>query len=77
MGSSPHTQPPADHVQCSEMARFLCHNCQGVVDAGGARFAFCNSCGAPLTIENMLPVQLIRAEPEQPDLEAVAEPAGS
>jgi hypothetical protein len=59
------------------MARFLCFNCEEVVDAGAARFAFCGGCGAPLTIENMLAVQLIRAEPDQPDLEAVAEPAGS
>jgi hypothetical protein len=59
------------------MARFLCPRCQEVVIAGGARFAFCRGCGAPLTIENMLVVQLIRAEPDRPDLEVVAEPAGS
>jgi predicted amidophosphoribosyltransferase len=58
------------------MARFLCPTCQEVVNAGSARFAFCSGCGAPLTIENILPVQLIRAEPDRPDLEAVAEPAG-
>jgi predicted amidophosphoribosyltransferase len=59
------------------MARFLCPNCEKVVNAGPARFAFCSGCGAPLTIENMLPVQLIRAEPDQPYLKVVAEPAGS
>jgi hypothetical protein len=59
------------------MARFLCFNCEEVVNAGAARFAFCGGCGAPLTSENMLAVQLIRAEPDQPDPEAVAEPAGS
>ena len=47
------------------MARFLCPNCQEVVDAGGARFAFCRGCGAPLTIENMLPIQLIRGRVAQ------------
>jgi predicted amidophosphoribosyltransferase len=77
MGSPPHTELAVNHVQFSDMARFLCPDCQEVVDAVGARFAFCNGCGAPLTIENVLPVQLIRAEREQPDLEAVAEPAGS
>jgi predicted amidophosphoribosyltransferase len=59
------------------MARFLCFNCQEVINAGAARFAFCSGCGAPLTIENLVPIQLIRAEPDQPDLEAVAEPVSS
>jgi len=59
------------------MARFLCPNCQEVVDAGAARFAFCIACGAPLTIENMLPVQLIRTGRQQPDEEVLAGPAAS
>jgi hypothetical protein len=47
------------------MARFLCFNCEEVVNAGSARFAFCGGCGAPLTIENLVPIQLIRAQPDQ------------
>ena len=59
------------------MARFLCPSCEEVVDAGAARFAFCVACGAPLTIENMLPVQLIRGRRDQPEEEALAEPTAS
>ena len=42
------------------MARYLCPNCHGVVDAAASRFAFCGACGGPLTTENIVPVQLIR-----------------
>jgi hypothetical protein len=59
------------------MARFLCPCCEEVVDAGAARFAFCVTCGAPLTTENMLPIQLIRGGRDQPDEEALAEPTAS
>ncbi len=59
------------------MARFLCPSCEEVVDAAAARFAFCVACGAPLTIENMLPIQLIRGRRDQPDEEALAEPTAS
>lgn len=40
------------------------------------RFAFCTSCGGPLTIEDMVPVQLIRSSGELHEKEAVPEPAG-
>jgi predicted amidophosphoribosyltransferase len=59
------------------MARFLCPTCQQVVNAGAERFAFCSACGTPLTIENVLAVQLIRTEPDQPYQEVFPEPAGS
>lgn len=57
------------------MTRFLCPTCEEVVQAGAARFAFCCACGAPLTIENMLPVQLFRTGREELDEEVLAEPA--
>jgi predicted amidophosphoribosyltransferase len=59
------------------MARFLCPNCQEVVDAAAMRFAFCSACGAPLTTENRLHVQLIRTGREQPEEEVLSEPAGT
>jgi predicted amidophosphoribosyltransferase len=57
------------------MARFLCPCCHEVVEAAAQRFAFCSACGAPLTTENILPVQLIRAAPEEPGSKTVPEPA--
>lgn len=59
------------------MTRFLCPSCEEVVHAGAARFAFCCACGAPLTTENVLPIQLIRGGREQFEEEALAEPAAS
>jgi hypothetical protein len=58
------------------MARFLCPDCREVVDGGPARFAFCPACGAPLTIENILPIQLIRPERNRADLATGAAPRG-
>ena len=42
-----------------------------------ARFAFCNACGAPVTTENILPVQLVRTGREHAAEEVLAEPAAS
>ena len=39
------------------------------------RFAFCTACGGPLTIEDMVPVQLIRSSGELLEKEAIVEPA--
>ena len=49
------------------MARYMCSNCQEVVEAGAARYAFCGACGTPVTTEDLLPVQPIGAGREQPD----------
>ena len=59
------------------MARFLCPCCQEVVTAGAARFAFCISCGTPLTTENIVPIQLIRTGSEHAAEEVLAEPTAS
>lgn len=59
------------------VARFLCPCCQEVVNAGAARFAFCSACGAPLTTENILPIQLIRTGWEQSAEEVSAGPTAS
>ncbi|MDQ5833120.1 MAG: hypothetical protein M3550_08695 [Actinomycetota bacterium] len=59
------------------MARFLCPCCDEVVHVAAARFAFCNACGAPLTTENILPVQLIRTGREHAAEEVLAEPTAS
>ena len=56
------------------MARFLCPDCREVVDAGPAHFAFCSACGAPLTTENILPIQLIRPERDQASRGATVAP---
>jgi hypothetical protein len=39
------------------MARYLCSSCHEVVESAQMRVAFCASCGTPLTIEDLLPVQ--------------------
>ena len=59
------------------MTRFICPSCEEVVHAGAARFAFCSACGAPLTTENVLPVQLVRTGRDQLEDEVLAEPAAS
>jgi len=56
------------------MTRFICPSCEEVVHAA-ARFAFCSGCGAPLTTENLLPVQLVRTGRDQLEEEVLAEPA--
>jgi hypothetical protein len=53
------------------MARFLCPDCHEVVESGSLRVAFCGACGTPVTTEDLLPVQPIRAGREQ------LEPAGA
>jgi hypothetical protein len=50
------------------MARYLCSSCHEVVECAPTRFAFCASCGAPVTTEDLLPVQPITAGREQPDV---------
>jgi hypothetical protein len=50
------------------MARYLCSSCHEVVESAALRFAFCGACGAPVTTEDLLPVQPISAGREQPGL---------
>ena len=49
------------------MARYLCSSCQEVVESALMRVAFCASCGAPVTTEDLLPVQPAIAGRAQPD----------
>jgi hypothetical protein len=55
------------------MARFLCPSCHEVVESSVMRFAFCGACGAPVTTEDLLPVQPITAGREQLDAAAAPE----
>jgi hypothetical protein len=49
------------------MARYLCSSCHEVVESTSMRVAFCDACGAPLTTEDLLPVQPIAGQgPKQP-----------
>jgi len=57
------------------MARYLCSSCHEVVESAAARVAFCAACGAPVTTENLLPVQPITAGRERLDEAAVPEGA--
>jgi hypothetical protein len=56
------------------MARYLCSSCHEVVEAASLRVAFCGACGAPVTTEDLLPVQPISAGREQSEL-AIPEPS--
>jgi hypothetical protein len=57
------------------MARYLCSSCHEVVESVSMRVAFCASCGAPLTTEDLLPVQPAIAARTQPEVPAVPEPS--
>ena len=48
-----------------DMAHYLCPNCDDVVDLDGtARVTWCNSCGQPLSMFDLLPVRpAITTEP--------------
>jgi hypothetical protein len=58
------------------MTRYMCPSCHEVVESVPARFAFCGACGAPLTTEDLLPVQLMTSGREQSELASVPEAAG-
>lgn len=50
------------------MAHYLCPSCDEVVDVGGSsRVTWCNACGQPLSMFDLLPVRpAIVAESAQP-----------
>ena len=40
------------------MAHYLCPHCQGMVDIDGlARVTWCNACGQPLSMYDLLPLR--------------------
>lgn len=53
------------------MARYLCSCCHEVVESASMRMDFCASCGTPVTIEDLLPVQPVisrgHTEPSVPE----------
>jgi hypothetical protein len=55
----------ADQADNLDMAHYLCPHCNDVVDADGlARVSWCNACGQPLSMFDLLPVRpAITAEP--------------
>jgi hypothetical protein len=50
-----------------DMAHYLCPHCEDVVDMDGlARVTWCNACGQPLSMYDLLPVRpAITADPAQ------------
>ena len=60
-----------------DMAHYLCPHCDDVVDVESlARVTWCDSCGQPLSMFDLLPVRptitapsVIKAEPAQPQEE--------
>ena len=59
-----------DRSRCSallDMANYLCPNCDDVVDIeGAARVTWCNACGQPLSMFDLLPVRpAITPEPTE------------
>lgn len=52
------------------MTQYRCPSCDDVVDADGlARVIWCNGCGQPLTLLDLLPIRpgITQAEPRQAD----------
>jgi len=46
------------------MAHYLCPHCDDVVEVeGAARVTWCNACGQPLSMFDLLPVRPAIAEP--------------
>ena len=65
MGSGPHGGTAGSLVQFS-----TCPSCNDVVDLDGlARVTWCNGCGQPLTLLDLLPIRpgITSAEPTQPE----------
>lgn len=53
-----------------DMAHYLCPHCEDVVDFDGlARVTWCNACGQPLSMFDLLPVRpaMTRSEPVMPE----------
>jgi hypothetical protein len=60
------------------MAEYLCPSCHDVVQFDGiARVAWCDGCGQPLTLLDMLPVRpgVAGGDPQATDEERPAAPA--
>jgi hypothetical protein len=55
----------ADQADNLDMAHYLCPHCDDVVDVESlARVTWCNACGQPLSMFDLLPVRpAITAEP--------------
>jgi hypothetical protein len=54
------------------MAHYLCPTCNDVVDLVGlARVTWCNGCGQPLTLLDLLPIRPGTASAEAPGPEEV------
>jgi NAD-dependent SIR2 family protein deacetylase len=52
------------------MAHYRCPSCNDVVDLDGlARVTWCNGCGQPLTLLDLLPIRpgITSTEPPQPE----------
>ena len=48
----------ADGAEIMDMAHYLCPNCEDVVDFDGlARVTWCNGCGQPLSMFDLLPLR--------------------
>lgn len=56
------------------MAHYLCPHCEDVVDVNGlARVTWCNACGQPLSMFDLLPLR--PAISREPDAQEEAPPA--
>ena len=48
----------ADQADHMDMAHYLCPNCEDVVDFDGlSRVTWCNGCGQPLSMFDLLPLR--------------------
>jgi hypothetical protein len=55
------------------MAHYLCPNCEDVVDfAGHARVTWCNGCGQPLSMFDLLPLPPAITREQPADIEKEA-----
>ena len=62
----------ADAAEIMDMAHYLCPHCEDVVDFDGlARVTWCNGCGQPLSMFDLLPLRpAITREPADAQEEA-------
>jgi hypothetical protein len=62
----------ADQAEIMDMAHYLCPHCEDVVDFDGlSRVTWCNGCGQPLSMFDLLPLRpAITREPADSQEEA-------
>jgi hypothetical protein len=65
-----------DQADIVDMAHYLCPHCEDVVDFDGlSRVTWCNGCGQPLSMFDLLPLRPAIANRDPADSQEEAPPA--